>query len=61
SIGVAVTIPGIGMVNSEELVCAADDALYEAKNAGRDGWRFAAGIDPASSHHDAIPNQKGTV
>lgn len=61
SIGVAVTIPGIGMVNSEELVCAADDALYEAKNAGRDGWRFAAGIDPVGSHHDAIPNQKGTV
>lgn len=45
SIGVAVTTPGRNMIEPEELVCAADDALYEAKNSGRDSWRYAAGID----------------
>lgn len=60
SAGVAVAIPGIGMIDPEELVCAADDALYEAKNAGRDSWRFAAGIDSASGH-PASRVQQGTV
>lgn len=45
SVGVAVTVPGKTMLEAEELICAADDALYEAKNLGRDRWRFAAGID----------------
>lgn len=44
SVGVAVVVPGTSMVAPGELVCAADDALYEAKHAGRDGWRYAAGI-----------------
>jgi diguanylate cyclase (GGDEF)-like protein len=44
SIGVAVAMPGTSMVTPGELVCAADDALYEAKHAGRDAWRYAAGI-----------------
>lgn len=60
SIGVAVTIPDIGMLDPEELVCAADDALYEAKNGGRDGWRFAAGIDPGSRTPASVA-QKGAV
>lgn len=49
SVGVAVTVPGRCMLEAEELICAADDALYEAKNLGRDHWRFAAGIDGSSS------------
>lgn len=44
SIGVAVAVPGMSMLAPSELVCAADDALYEAKHAGRDAWRYAAGI-----------------
>lgn len=44
SVGVAVAVPGMSMLEPGELVCAADDALYEAKHAGRDGWRYAAGI-----------------
>ncbi len=44
SVGVACIVPGAGMVAPDELICAADDALYEAKHAGRDTWRFAAGI-----------------
>lgn len=44
SVGVASVIPGGSMVAPEELVCAADDALYEAKHGGRDGWRYAAGL-----------------
>lgn len=45
SIGVAAVVPEKAMMEPEELICAADDALYEAKHAGRDGWRYAAGID----------------
>lgn len=44
SIGVAAAVPGNAMLAPEELVCAADDALYEAKHAGRDCWRYAAGL-----------------
>lgn len=44
SVGVAVVVPGRRMLAPEELVCAADDALYEAKHGGRDGWRYAAGL-----------------
>lgn len=44
SIGVACTLPGTGMMSPDELICAADDALYEAKHGGRDTWRYAAGI-----------------
>jgi hypothetical protein len=32
------------MLAPAELVCAADDPLYEAKHAGRDTWRYAAGL-----------------
>lgn len=50
SVGVAVAIPGVSMLAPGELVCAADDALYEAKHAGRDTWRYAAGLtDPGSN------------
>lgn len=45
SIGIATVVPGTIMLEPEELVCAADDALYEAKHAGRDDWRYAAGIE----------------
>jgi diguanylate cyclase (GGDEF)-like protein len=44
SIGVAVAVPGMSMLAPGELICAADDALYEAKHAGRDAWRYAAGL-----------------
>lgn len=44
SIGVATATPGETMMELSELVLAADDALYEAKHAGRNGWRYAAGI-----------------
>lgn len=44
SVGVAVAVPGISMLAPGELICAADDALYEAKHAGRDAWRYAAGL-----------------
>lgn len=44
SIGVAVAVPGAGLLAASELICAADDALYEAKKAGRDAWRYAADI-----------------
>jgi diguanylate cyclase (GGDEF)-like protein len=44
SIGVAVTVPGVSMTTSNELVCAADEALYEAKHAGRDDWRYFEGL-----------------
>lgn len=47
SVGVAAVLPGTSMLDPGELVCAADDALYEAKHAGRDTWRYAAGIDEA--------------
>lgn len=47
SVGVATVVPGSAMVEASELVCAADDALYEAKHAGRNGWRYAAGIGEA--------------
>ncbi len=50
SVGVAVAIPGVSMLAPGELICAADDALYEAKHAGRDAWRYAAGLaDPGGS------------
>lgn len=50
SVGVAVAIPGVSMLSPGELICAADDALYEAKHAGRDAWRYAAGLaDPGGS------------
>lgn len=45
SVGVAVTVPGVLMLKPDELVCAADDALYEAKAHGRGHWRYAAGIE----------------
>lgn len=45
SIGIASVVPGTIMLEPEELICAADDALYEAKHAGRDDWRYAAGIE----------------
>lgn len=45
SIGVAAVVPGTRMLAPAELICAADDALYEAKHGGRDTWRYAAGID----------------
>lgn len=49
SVGVAVAIPGVSMLAPGELICAADDALYEAKHAGRDAWRYAAGLaDPGA-------------
>lgn len=44
SVGVAVAVPGVSMLAPGELICAADDALYEAKHAGRDAWRYAAGL-----------------
>lgn len=44
SIGVAAAVPGVSMLAPGELVCAADDALYEAKHAGRNTWRYAAGL-----------------
>jgi diguanylate cyclase (GGDEF)-like protein len=45
SVGVATGMPGAGMLSPDELICASDDALYAAKHAGRDTWRYAAGID----------------
>lgn len=48
SVGVAAVVPGTSMLAPGELICAADDALYEAKHAGRDTWRYAAGIDQAT-------------
>lgn len=45
SVGIASVVPGTIMLEPEELICAADDALYEAKHAGRDDWRYAAGIE----------------
>lgn len=48
SVGVAVAVPGVSMLAPGELICAADDALYEAKHAGRDTWRFAAGLSAAA-------------
>ncbi len=50
SVGVAVAIPGVSMLAPGELICAADDALYEAKHAGRDTWRYAAGLAGPGSH-----------
>lgn len=47
SVGVAAVVPGATMLAPGELICAADDALYEAKHAGRNTWRYAAGIDEA--------------
>lgn len=44
SVGVAAAVPGLSMLSPGELVCAADDALYESKHAGRDTWRYAAGL-----------------
>lgn len=44
SVGVAAVVPGNAMLTPDELICAADDALYEAKHAGRDTWRYAAGL-----------------
>ncbi|HET8731504.1 MAG TPA: GGDEF domain-containing protein [Moraxellaceae bacterium] len=44
SVGVASVVPGASMLTPDELICAADDALYEAKHAGRDTWRYAAGL-----------------
>jgi diguanylate cyclase (GGDEF)-like protein len=41
SVGVAVAIPGMGVDEPEMLVSEADSALYEAKAAGRNGWRVA--------------------
>lgn len=61
SVGVAVTMPGKGMVEPEELICAADDALYEAKNAGRDGWRYAAGIGDFPAEKNVSTVQKDKV
>jgi diguanylate cyclase (GGDEF)-like protein len=52
SIGVAVAIPGVTMVSADELVCAADDALYEAKHAGRDTWRYASGLGDVHGGED---------
>ncbi len=46
SIGVAVAIPGEGLAAPAELICAADEALYAAKHAGRDAWRCAAAATP---------------
>ena len=51
SIGVAAVVPGNTMLTPDELICAADDALYEAKHAGRDCWRYAAGL---GSEADAL-------
>ncbi|MCD6061625.1 MAG: diguanylate cyclase [Moraxellaceae bacterium] len=53
SIGVAVATPGSGMLLPGELICAADDALYEAKHAGRATWRYAAGLDSVPAAHPA--------
>ncbi|MGH8493719.1 MAG: diguanylate cyclase [Moraxellaceae bacterium] len=50
SVGVAVAIPGVSMLAAGELICAADDALYEAKHAGRDTWRYAAGLSGHGSN-----------
>lgn len=57
SVGVASTVPGVHMLRPEELVCAADDALYETKTHGRGHWRYAAGIgDPPSGGEEAAPD-----
>lgn len=57
SIGVASVVPGTAMLAPDELICAADDALYEAKHAGRDNWRFAAGLDSAAAVAAAAAHQ----
>jgi diguanylate cyclase (GGDEF)-like protein len=48
SIGVAVALPGTSLTAAGELICAADDALYEAKHAGRDAWRYAKAPEQAA-------------
>lgn len=58
SVGVAVVVPGSSMVAPGELICAADDALYEAKHAGRDTWRYAAGISPPGGDGHGMRNFK---
>jgi len=58
SIGVAVVIPGRVMIEPEELISAADHALYEAKHAGRDGWRYASGIDVMQDENVFLHHQK---
>lgn len=57
SIGVAAVVPGRRMLAPEELICAADDALYEAKHGGRDGWRYAAGIGEDDTAAPSPPQQ----
>ncbi|MDQ8036309.1 MAG: diguanylate cyclase [Pedobacter sp.] len=54
SVGVAVAIPGVSMLAPGELICAADDALYEAKHGGRDTWRYAAGLAGPGSSGQAV-------
>jgi diguanylate cyclase (GGDEF)-like protein len=57
SVGVAAVVPGTAMLSPDELICAADDALYEAKHAGRDTWRFAAGLGSAGAVATAAARQ----
>jgi diguanylate cyclase (GGDEF)-like protein len=57
SVGVAAVVPGTSMLAPGELICAADDALYEAKHAGRDTWRYAAGIDERPGESRLAPSQ----
>ncbi|MDF2446343.1 MAG: hypothetical protein K0S46_1579 [Moraxellaceae bacterium] len=57
SVGVAAVVPGTTMLAPGELICAADDALYEAKHAGRDTWRYAAGIDERPGENRLAPSQ----
>jgi diguanylate cyclase (GGDEF)-like protein len=53
SIGVAAVVPGTAMLAPGELICAADDALYEAKHAGRDTWRHASGVAEGTQEQDS--------
>lgn len=61
SIGVAAVVPGNAMLSSDELICAADDALYEAKHAGRDCWRYAAGLGGGAGDAGPVASRQASA
>lgn len=61
SIGVATLAPGGELVRVQELILRADEALYDAKEAGRDrvrGWRMTKAREPLSEAEKTIDRRR---